>query len=230
MTIFDDPQIIKEAQQHALSEYPKESVGAIINGAYVPLINEATEPTSHFETKFDPLFQALIHSHPDESPAPSAHDMCQQQATALPWAILSVTQEHAGQLEWFGDQAPIQPYLGRTFLSGMRDCWCLVRDWYRKEKGIVLDNLPRGATWAKERIELISAKTIQDTGLYPISFNELREGDIIAARIGSAIVNHTAIYVGRGLVLHHPSNALSCKTPIAPWQRFIRFCLRHKNG
>ena len=229
MTIFDDPQIIKDAQQHALEEYPKESVGAVIANKYVRLINEAADSTAHFETKFETTYQALIHSHPDESPAPSAHDMRQQQATALPWAILSVTQETAGKLEWFGDQTPIQPYLGRTFLSGMRDCWCLVRDWYRKEKGIILDNLPRSPTWAKEQVELISAKTIQDTGLYQISVNELQVGDVVAARIGARIVNHTAIYVGRGLVLHHPSNGLSCHTPIAPWQRFVRYYLRHKS-
>lgn len=230
MTMFDDPEIIKAAKQHALAEYPKESVGAIVADEYIPLINEARDPLQHFDTAFHAHYEALIHSHPDESPAPSAHDMAQQQATALPWAILSVNSECAGPLEWFGDMVPSTPYIGRTFLSGIRDCWCLVRDWYMKERGIVLDNLPRGATWAKEQIELISEKTIRDTGLYPISFNELQEGDIVAARVGSAIVNHTGLYLGRGLLLHHPWNALSCRTPIGPWQRVIHHCLRHRSA
>lgn len=101
----------QDAARHALQEYPRESCGLVVmaDGAarYVPCRNLA-EGADHFI--LDPLdyLQAdalgeivgVVHSHPDAPAEPSQADLDAQQATGLPWHIVSVPC-----LKWhsFGD-------------------------------------------------------------------------------------------------------------------------------
>lgn len=106
MTVFDDTEIANAAKLHALEEYPRESVGGVINGKYVRLDNIAKEPELFFKAEWVDGLEALIHSHPDDEATPSEKDIAQQQATAIPWAILKVTKEQAFDLKWFGRGLP----------------------------------------------------------------------------------------------------------------------------
>lgn len=229
-----DAQVTADAKQHALKEYPNESVGAVYDGKYVALQNVAPEPKSSFRLERYPVgASAIIHSHTQTlSLAPTYEDMLSQQAdeTQRVWGILSCNGRVCKGVEWFGDAAPIAPYVGRNFLSGQRDCWCLIRDIYRKEFGInTLPNLPRGENWFRGHTppDLLSLKNIQEAGFKRISMHEMRPWDIVLGSIGSKVTNHCAIYLGHNLVLHHLEDALSTRALINPWVKRLRYCLRH---
>lgn len=225
------PDIQSQVQAHALDEFPNEAVGVVRDEKYIPLINTAADPLRSFRIDDYPAgAEALIHSHTQTtSTAPSAHDMASQQATGLPWAITACNGVSCTPLDWFGDQAPIAPYLGRTFLSGVRDCWCLIRDIYRREQRIVLPNLPRDEDWYEHDIDLLSPENIASAGFRRIQFDEMRPGYVCLGMLASRIVNHCGLYLGRGLILHHMINRLSCREPVGPWERSIRYFLRHES-
>lgn len=227
---WDRLSVALRAKAHAIESFPNEAVGAVIEGAYRPLVNVAADPQRCFEVESLPIgTEALIHSHTlDPSQAPSAHDMASQQATGLPWGILACNGVSCSEIEWFGDDGPVAPYLGRKFLSGVRDCWCLIRDIYRQEQGIVLPNLPRDENWFEREIDLLSPANIAAAGFRQISFEEVRPGDLCLGMLASRIVNHCGLYVGRGLILHHMRDRLSCREPVKPWERTIRYFLRHE--
>lgn len=228
------PQVTAAAKEHALKEYPHESVGAVYDGVYQALENVALDPEVSFRLESYPLeAEAIIHSHTQTaSRAPSYDDMVSQQTDDphRPWGILSCDGRTCQSIEWFGDAAPIEPYVGRIFLSGQRDCWCLVRDIYRKELGIdTLPNLPRGENWFRgpDAPDLLSRLNIENSGFERISLNELRPWDIVLGSIGSKVTNHCGVYIGNNQVLHHTEEALSARVPINPWVKRLRYYLRH---
>lgn len=229
ITIFDDPQIEIDAQHHAMEEYPFESVGGVIRGRYHKFVNLAKDKGCEFKVAWVDGVEALIHSHPDELPHPSRIDMAQQQASGLPWAIVGMCAALPSKLMWFGDTVPTRPYLKRLFVSGVTDCWTLVRDWYRQERSIVLDNPPRDWNWRQEQVNLMSSVAIEKTGLVEVKQSELQFGDILMMRLGSQRLNHAGIYTEQGL-LHQPMGRYSVVEPVERWFCFTKLYLRPKSA
>lgn len=229
---WDRLSVALRAREHATNAFPCEAVGAVVEGSYRALVNTSDDPEKSFRVESIPLgTEALIHSHTrDTSIAPSAHDMASQQAMGMPWGILTCNGVSCSEIEWFGDGAPIAPYLGRKFLSGVRDCWCLIRDIYRQEQGVTgLPNLPRDEDWFERGIDLLNPETIAAAGFRQIQFDQMQPGDLCLGMLASRVVNHCGIYVGRGLILHHMRDRLSCREPVKPWERTIRYFLRHES-
>ena len=235
--------IAKAASAHAVAEYPNESVGCVIESPdgliYEALENVSTNPTHSFAIGVHPdePILAIIHSHSlDVSTAPSRVDMSSQQAMAVPWGILHSTQNSAGEIHWFGDQLPAAPLLGRSFVSGHHDCWGLVRDVYRSQFDIVLQNIPRDENWYKhepphgEALDLLGHNRIIETGFTVIPQSAAREGDVILGKIGrTGVINHCGLLVGNGLVLHQLEGRSSRREPVGPWMRYVQFVARHNS-
>jgi cell wall-associated NlpC family hydrolase len=204
----------------------------VLGGVYVPLVNRHQTPTISFLADVEDEAEGLIHSHTDGTISPSIQDMQQQQAMDIPWGIIKCTEHECSHIEWFGDGSPIAPYEGRQFLCGIRDCWCLVRDWYWQEKGVRLDNLPRQENWflpppIGSGLDLLNEVTIKNCGFYQITKEELQSGDVVLGRVASPVVNHAGIYWGNGLVLHHIGTRLSCREPLGRWLKHCKYFVRH---
>lgn len=234
-------EIEQAARRHALEVYPHEAVGCVIETdgvfEYLPLKNSSDDPERAFKIAEKPQcpLLAIIHSHTrDTSVAPSKTDMASQQASNIPWGILHCDGKNTSGISWFGDQVPVQPLVGRTFLSGHRDCWCLVRDVYRTQFGIPLRNIPRDENWYKhepphrEAENLLGPESIVETGFQIVPRPEMQVGDVVLGRIGrTGVVNHCGLVVGNGLILHHLEDRLSRREPIGPWMRHVLYVARH---
>lgn len=225
-----------EIRQYAWECFPAEAVGCIVDGRFLPLRNVAEDPSKQFRVADYPdNIEALVHSHPNMQPCPSAADMAQQQAMAIPWGILGVDgpSGRTTEIEWFGDQCPIPPLIGRTFLSGVRDCWCLVRDWYRlhhPEIGNAMPQLPRDFDWYRHGQNLLSRENIEAAGFEQIdNRGDLRVGDIVMGKISSRVVNHCGILVAGGLAISHTEGRLSRKEVVRPWVRRAEYVIRHRS-
>ena len=235
------PEIRQAAIEHALVEYPSEAVGAVVSGvdeadvSYLPLVNVSETPERAFEIAEKPLapMHAIIHSHTlDPSIAPSRVDMASQQAMGIPWGIIGCNGVTGTDIHWFGDELPVAPLLGRQFVSGHHDCWALVRDVYRTQFGIVLQNIPRDEDWYKvdPPMDLLSYERIIETGFVPIDYQDSREGDVVLGKVGRVgVVNHCGLLFRNGQVLHQLEGRNSRKEAVGPWMRFVRFVVRHKS-
>lgn len=236
-TFYTNAEIRHAIRLHAQSEYPDEAVGCIVDNSYVELVNEADEPEISFARSDYPAdAQAIIHSHTrDHSTAPSRADMESQQATALPWGIIATDGINCSEIQWFGDQVPVPSLLGRKFVSGFTDCWGLVRDVYRTQFGILLQNIPRDENWYKDEpphekaLDLLGPDRIIETGFRIISMKAARPGDVLLGSIRSTVVNHCGLVLPDGLILHHTDGRLSRREPAANWMKFIRYCVRHES-
>jgi proteasome lid subunit RPN8/RPN11 len=220
------PQCREDMFEHATSETPNECCGLVLGEQYVPCLNIADDPASSFRIAPEVMaeayaggeLRAVIHSHPEGPACPTKTDMEYQAAGDVPWGVVEITEVYGPRVFFWGDTLPIAPYEGRVFRHGVADCYALVRDWYRQERSVVLPVTPRDPEWWD-----LGQSVIEDN-LSRFDFDEFDLGaelqidDVLLFRIGAKIINHTGIYVGNGLVLHHLTRRLSRIDVLGPWR------------
>jgi len=229
MKEYMNQKALADAKEHAREEYPNESCGLVIKGEYTPYKNIAKDKENQFKIHpnafiaHDGEIDFVVHSHCDtdtirDTGHPSKVDMQQQQATAVPWCLIHMNQ-HGNYQQHFcwGDQLPAQDLKGRPFAHGIYDCYSLMRDFYRVNGIVTLREHPRDNFFWK-RGEDIIMDGIREVPHKEVPITQLRVGDACFGMIQSDVVNHCAIYVGNGLVLHHLYHKLSCTEPMNRWK------------
>lgn len=221
----------------AEARYPQEACGLVIKGTkgavLVPCRNISDTPTESFTMHPEDYLAAqqqgevvgIFHSHPDGLEVPSPADKVTCEATGLPWHIVSWPRAGYMLHNPNGYQAP---YLGRPFVHGVLDCFALIRDWYAREFGIQMPDVPREDDWWDKGQNLYE-DNYKAFGFYDVPEGAIPKlGDVFTMQLGSDTVNHAAIYVGNGLILHHVRDRLSREDVYGGmWQKHTRRHLRH---
>jgi proteasome lid subunit RPN8/RPN11 len=194
---------------HAMAAYPHECCGLVVmrdrRESYLACRNLA-EGTDHFV--LDPQdyaaaeeagrITAVVHSHPDVPATPSEADRVACEASGLPWFIVAVSKDDAGavvtgELVSFAPEGYTAPLLGRPFAHGVLDCYSLVRDWYARERGIVLPDFQREDGWWDAGK---SANLYMDEQMAP--------GDVVLMQIRSDRANHSGVFIGAQPLIEAP--------------------------
>jgi cell wall-associated NlpC family hydrolase len=123
----------------------------------------------------------------------------------------------------------LQDYLGRRYLDGRHDCYGLVRDFYRREYGLILRNYARPVGFDHSGLLLLTDNfrregfEIVNT---PISL--LEPGDGLLMMLASRQVNHVGVYIGEKKFLHHLYQRPSSAEMLDPrWQQRLSLIVRH---
>jgi proteasome lid subunit RPN8/RPN11 len=241
MKKYFEGKALQDAKQHAIDEFPKESCGFIIGDKFIPCNNIASNPEEDFKIhkirymRYVDEIDAIIHSH-NNYPHASKHDMEQQIATDLPWGIINLFNGKVEDVFFWGDQLPIQDLLGRPFYHGVYDCYNLVRDYYRIHN-ILLPQYPREWLFWHKSIPMIE-ENFKDAGFYEINADELQPGDAVVGKVAQdKVINHTAIYLGNNLILHHLAghypnykSGLSRRDLLNRWEKYIVKYMRYKDA
>lgn len=227
----------QSAIEHALRDYPKEACGLFVriegSVVYYPCKNIA-DSDAHFTldpqdyADADELGEvvAVFHSHPDALPAASDADVQACEASGLPWYIVSVPN-----LEWaYTEPKGFTPDLvGRDFVHGKSDCFTLVRDYYRKEHNLILNDYERDDKWWEAGKNLYLTN-FQNEGFVEIPLSDLQPGDALFIKLRSPVPNHAAIYLGYNTILHHLYGRLSCREIYSDfWRKVTTHALRYKH-
>jgi len=243
MIEYMKPKALADAKAHAMEEFPKESCGLVIDGVYKPYKNIAKDKENSFKIHpnayiaNDGNIDFVVHSHCDtvnfqDTGHASKSDMEQQIATNVPWCLIHINH-HGNYKNHFcwGDQLPIQDLKGRPFAHGIYDCYTIMRDYYRLHNVVKLARHPRDnhfwekyADHAPENKIVVGIKEVPHKIVPP---GQLQVGDAGFAMIRTSVINHCAIYVGNGLVLHHLYNKLSCVEPMNRWAKNWKMFARY---
>ena len=219
---------------HALSEYPREACGLIVDNELQLVANVHDNSIFHFELEWGSYatlstygkIQAVLHSHTNGRDYPSKHDMEQQMAMAVPWGIVNVHHWGCDKMFWFGDQVPIPPLTSRSFRHGVTDCYALVRDWFRLNRDITLKNYARDNEWWNEKQNVVMDHW-EDIGFRKIEKIE-EVGDCVIARVLSDVPNHCGVHIGDGEMIHHLSDRPSRVEQIGLWRKYIVAYMRYE--
>lgn len=225
-------EVEASSRAHALADWSRESVGYVIGGAYVPQENVAADPINTFRVADDAWsdgVQAVIHSHTTSLDRfPSKADMQSQISAGVPYGILATDGQIATPILWFGDHVLEEPLIGRRFAPGVTDCYELVRAWMWQERKIKLKSFPRDASWWERKEDLL-AQSFAQAGCARVPVEEVRPGDgLLMAIPATGAVNHCAVLLDNGLMLHHRAGQLSRREPWSgAWQRLTRIAVRY---
>ncbi|WP_199062885.1 C40 family peptidase [Serratia sp. ASV30] len=229
-------EIMQAICEHAAAEYPNESCGFVVqNGRkahYLPCRNVAENALDNFVISPQEYAQAedqgeiirIIHSHPDVPVLiPSEMDRLQCDHSGIVWGIVSWPEGDYTEVVPRGER----PLVGRSWLLGHADCWSLIRDYYRQEHGIALNDYSVEHEW------WIDGKTrLYDDHWYAEGFREfqgpMRAGDMIMMQVSAPVTNHAGIYLGDGMMLHHLFGQLSQRYPYSGYfqERTVRVVRR----
>lgn len=226
-------------KQHALQEFPKECCGVVVlfkgKKKYIPCANIHPQSDKEFVLSPDDLLKAYelgevvaivhSHSHPESDRFPSKYDLIAQAESELTWIMYNINYKEFH--EWSDGVKP--SLYGREYKHGIVDCLSFIRDWYREELGIHINNYHREDDWWHKGQNLY-LDNYEKEGFYKIPFSETRYGDLLLMNIGGSVVNHSAVYIGENKVAHHATNRLSC---VDVYGSFLRdrtvMVLRHRD-
>ena len=231
-------EIKEKALAHAKEEYPKEAVGLVhvIKGKnrYFKCQNLAETPDEHFilnpkdylEAEKKGEIIAVVHSHPKTNPAPSPADKVACEASGLPWFIVNPNTETWGEYKPEGWELA---YVGREFSHGIVDCYSLVRDFYKREFKLQLNDYNRRDQWW-EKGENMYLDNFAKEGFKETTLEQIAYGDLFLMQLESPVPNHAGIYLDNGIVLHHVQGRLSSRDVYGGYyQKVTAKVLRHES-
>ena len=225
------------AEQHAATEAPREACGlvVIIKGRerYWPCRNLAVgtdqfvlDPVDYAAADDAGDIMTVVHSHPSTPADPSQADKVSCEASGLPWLVYGVQAQRWAYLEPSGYQAPL---VGRQWSHGVLDCYSLIRDWFRIERGLVLPNFDRRDEWWLAGGNLY-LENFRAAGFAEIDPADIQPGDGILMRVMSPVPNHGAVYLGDNRIIHHVQGRLSCRDNYTEfWRQRTTQVARHEN-
>jgi cell wall-associated NlpC family hydrolase len=226
------------AQAHARQLEPAEACGLFVtvcgreqfiacqNVADDPLTEFAIAPTDYEAAERRGEVVAVFHSHPGGlTPQPSAADERACNAMGLPWRIYAPCSDQWHVLLPRGWREPLE---GRDWSWGQADCWTLVRDWFRQERGIELRD------WTRPAVEAFNAAPMFEgcwaaTGFVDVPAADLRPGDCLLIDQTGNGADHVAVYLGSNNMLHHligQKSRVDLYTDY--WMGATKRCLRYK--
>ncbi len=240
---------------HALDCYPAECCVVIVGGKYLPCINTAKGneqfvicPKDFAKAESIGDIQAIVHSHPDGGVLPSDLDKLQIELHGVPWVIVAVSKQDYADEPAFGIYKPCgyrPPLLGRNYIHGVQDCYAIVRDFYSRELGIIINDYERtDAWWEDASHEPLYEKHFAKEGFIAVDMQDVRYGDVLLCRLGRTHhINHAVIWlgdngalksettepcVGNALILHHPYGRQSVREIFGKgWADRVALVVRH---
>lgn len=216
-------------KQHALLAYPNECLGFLFdNNTYMP-VSEGNDSyvntTAKIFIEYEDMIKAICHSHTSDKLWPSKVDMIAQMRSALPSALVFCKENICSEPLFFGDIVFRKEYLGRQYVSGITDCYTLIRDYYWFEKNIFLPEFPRDNNW-HETMQDMYERHLNDVGVDKIELNSIKSGDVVLLKIGKTI-SHAGIFIEPNLLLHHARGKYSIKEPLEKYSKFIKKVVRY---
>lgn len=238
--MIEAPALSAAVLEHARQEYEagkKECCGLLVEIAgsvsYWPCRNMAANPREQFrlsprdrmDAEAAGKVLAVVHSHPDTSNAPSPADLIACARSGMPWVIVSYPDFQFRVIE---PKRSRVPYKGRQFQHGVVDCYTLIQDYYLYELGIELPDIIRPDKWWETGADLYVAN-LTTAGFVQVDKPEKHDGILMS--IASEVPNHSGVYLGDDVMLHHMAGRISGSTTFGGtfWQEHLFGYFRHRS-
>jgi len=240
----------EQAKKHAIKNKNEEVCGLIVskdnNLLYIGARNIsenkknnfAVDPNSYMYAASIGKIIACFHSH-IKNTSFSWTDINNSFKLNLPYYLYNPKQNI---INYFSpsEYKNYKKYLYLKFDYGKNDCFSLIRNFYKNELNIEMsDPAEDRATkyvppenclvWSREKYkEWANENCLADMDINDIS--ELKKYDILVFDgFNKGEPSHGMIYIGNGLVLHHPFNDISKIESLRKAHfKFLKFIIRHE--
>jgi len=182
-------------------------------------------PSEFIKAKSQGQIISLWHSHPS-SAAFSEADLSYGDEINLPLHLYNIQSK-----EWseYIPKTYRVPLTGRPFIWGHYDCFGLVRDYFRQEKGVYINDYDRDENFEQTKDVRIWDNFEKEGFLKLPGLGAIKNDDVIIFNT-NAMPQHLGIFVGNTQIMHHPLNAISRLDRFnANWQKRAKVIVRHKS-
>jgi proteasome lid subunit RPN8/RPN11 len=214
---------------------PAECCGFVVNGEIVPCQNASESPSDYFTISAEDYvrassigeIEAIYHSHVNGVRGFSKPDIAACKQSNLPWIVF-----HSPSADFFyADPTGHAPYEGRQWIYGIHDCYAILRDFYRREFSIQLDDFDRGEEYEWESKDwTMFIDNYHQQGFYEVN-RPAQKGDFLLMQIGAPSPNHAGVITGEdNCFYHHLTGRLSEKSVYGGyWAKVTAKVLRHRD-
>lgn len=221
--------------EHVKSVLPNEACGFLVEDGFVQCINIHPKPNESFAISAEDYAKAegrsiiaVFHSHTGKNNKFSQHDIKSCKSLNTPWLMYCY-----GTNSWhYMDPTGNAPYTERQWVYGVHDCYGLVRDYYKNEFGILLDDFERNGEfeWTSPEWRMFESN-FKEQGFIAIEGSELRRGDIFLMQLQATNPNHVGVLHSpeTGVFYHHLLDRLSEANVYGGyWKKCTNKILRHQ--
>ena len=233
---------VREAIVAHANEFPREEVCGLVviphgkrTAEVVRCTNTAEDKRHYFRLSPDDYaaaaergeIAAVYHSHPETSPEATEADKACAEGLGIPFIIYA-----PWRASWcvYGPSGYVAEYVNRPYVFGVLDCFALYRDYHAQEIGVELPNVYREPGFWRKGLKLWEP-LLPENGFTRVDRIQKHDSLLFALNPGGtnngAIINHCAIYLGDGLMLHHPSERTS---RIEPYVQNAGYYVKHLTG
>jgi cell wall-associated NlpC family hydrolase len=120
------------------------------------------------------------------------------------------------------------PLYGRPFVHTVFDCYTFLKDYFNRVYNIPLPTVSYEDNWWGRGDD--HYKNHIDQAGFEVVNPPIQVGDVIAMKVMSPVINHTAVYLGGGEIAHHMPERASKKEKFRPaYLRMTSGYYRHKD-
>lgn len=124
----------------------------------------------------------------------------------------------------------LKDYLYKDFIIGTNDCFSLMRNYFKQELNIHINNFNREDNWYVISPNLIADNFSKEGFIEIDDVGKLKTNDIFLFGNNKSELYHIGIYQGNNLFLHHPRDSKSCIEDLnLHWLNKLMVIIRHKN-
>lgn len=169
---------------------------------------------------------AVYHSHPQNALAAfSEEDLDYSKEWCLPFYLYSVKDDKF--LEYIPPTYNIT-LEGQEFCWGSADCYSLIRNYFRQNFQIYMNDYDRDETFESTPENIIMQNFAKENFHMANTTSILHKHDVLVFRSSRAYPQHFAIFMGNSKMLHHPLNALSRMESFnSTWQKRLECVFRY---
>lgn len=228
-------------KEHSLEENPKECCGLIYkneigffaqkckNTAKDPLNFFEISPIDYLNTSLKGKILAFYHSHSkNHSNDFTQFDIINAEKLKLSGVLYII------ETDTFKEYSPTGyelPYIGRNYVLGKVDCFSLVKDYYKTEFNIEIEDITHKYRYIEHKPDHPDNNIYHD--ILPNHFlknnfmevKDLKENDVILIKTHKIMSPvHCAVYKNVDMILHHP---FGLKSRIEKIRSSYKNCMTH---
>lgn len=220
-------------KEYALELKPEECCGLIINKDNEDIVYPCQNISFHKNTHslLNPLDYVRAEKignivgiyHSQEHDFPSVQD----NMTAYNYNLSSIIYAWKND-NFYIIEPKLKEYLYKDFKLGENDCFQLIRNYYKIEKNININNYNIGENWYKNEPNIIF-NNFKKEGFIEVSKNNLQKDDILLFGKNKERIQHMGIYLNDNKFLHHSYNMKSVIELVQGiWDEKLMLVVRYK--
>ena len=194
------------------------------NVALDPHTDFAISPSDYIGAKMRGQLFGVYHSHP-VSAGFSPKDIAYAQQVALPQYLYSIPDK-----VWSEYIPPTYnpPLEGRPFAWGFWDCYSIVRDYYRMNFKVYLNDYDRDESFHTLPNHDILDLYTKEGGYKAVGITQIKTHDILVFNVANVLPQHFAVFIGNSRIIHHTYKGVSRKDLFTgSWHNRLKAVLRH---